>query len=131
MRVIKGKSIIYMLIMLILPSAMAIFAYSGVSKGISDPFYGPMLGLISALISFYAVLVFVYRLYILYLPFALGELEPGSLDEERWKAYTGIWLFFFYPVILPRWIPTPLTGLLYQTLGAKVGVNSFFRRNYL
>jgi hypothetical protein len=126
MRVIKGVAILYFLFILAGPIIAAVKTYVTLRLFFPDPFDSPLWILLTTMGVFYGTLIICYRAFLRWFPFPTGDLEPNSLEETRWKVYMAIWLLFLYPIILPRWIPVPLTGWLYRCLGAKVGANSYF-----
>ncbi|MCM2278593.1 MAG: acyltransferase [Oligoflexia bacterium] len=75
---------------------------------------------------FLALLVLVYRGFLVLFPIPVGEIAVGSREERNWMVYSCFWLFFFNPLLSPLWIPVPLTRLVYLALGCKVGPGSYF-----
>lgn len=129
MRIVKGETIVYFSLLLLIPSCACILFYlltKSILVGYFDIFWLNWFSVGTAIITFYSVLLLVYRVYLKLMPFPMGELNVNSPGEARWKVYITFWLLFLYPLILPRWIPIPLTGVLYRVLGARIGRNSYF-----
>ncbi len=78
------------------------------------------------LVVFIFFVFLVYRILMASFPIPEGDLAEGSRGEFIWMISTLFWLFFFNQLIINHIVPAPLTGLLYRSLGCRVGKNTYF-----
>jgi hypothetical protein len=79
-----------------------------------------------ALFFFFFGVCLIYRLFISFFIFPIGEILPHSKSEFYWMIYTLFWLFFFNPLMNSRILPIPLTRPFYRLLGCRVGEGTYF-----
>ncbi len=82
--------------------------------------------LVAATILFtYLYAFLVYRLFLYFFPLREGTIAEGSRDEFAAQVDTLFYLILFYPLIRTHFLPVPLLRLVYQTLGAHLGSNTY------
>jgi Hexapeptide repeat of succinyl-transferase len=67
----------------------------------------------------------IYRLYLRYFPLRPGEVQEGSSQEFIYHIHVLFFLVFFYPIIRSGFWPAPVMRLIYQSLGARLGPNTY------
>jgi hypothetical protein len=126
MRVVRFNLVVLFYFLISPAIVLAYLSYQYLTLYLSHPFFRYAIAIIGACVCFYSVLLLIYRCFLNYFPFPPGNLEMNSCCENRWMIYVLFWLLFFYPLVLPKWIPVPLTGILYRLFGARIGSMSYF-----
>jgi len=80
---------------------------------------------IAGVIMVYCYTLLIYRLFLMLMPFAAGEIPAGSRAEFSYHVYLLFYLMLFYPVMRSGVVPVPLMRLVYQALGARLGSNTY------
>lgn len=70
---------------------------------------------------FYAMLLIIYRIFIKIWPIPIGEIVEASAAETIYHMYLLFNIIFFFPLMRTRFLPVPLTRILYKLLGARIG----------
>ncbi len=74
---------------------------------------------------FYIYAVIIYRLFLHFLPLRQGDITPGSTQEFVYHVYLLFYLILFYPVMRSGFVPVPLMRIVYLSLGARLGRNTY------
>ncbi len=80
---------------------------------------------IAGVITLYLYLFLVYRIFLWLTPLTEGEITEHSREEFVMHVDTLFYVIFFYPIIRTYFLPTPLMRVIYQALGARLGVNTY------
>ncbi len=75
------------------------------------------------LIEVFAIVA--YRVFLAVSPLPEGDLVEGSRAEAVAQVNTLFYLMLFYPLIRSNVLPVPLLRMLYLSLGAKLGPNTY------
>lgn len=90
----------------------------------SGDFRGLLL-LASAVLISYLYALLIYRIFMAWSPLESGEITADSRQEFIYHVYLLFYLLLFYPVMRSGFVPVPLTRVLYQALGARLGANTY------
>lgn len=80
---------------------------------------------ISLAILIYVYALITFRLFLHLMPLNPGEIEANSRQEFVYHIYLLFFLILFYPVMRSGAVPVPLMRLIYLSLGAKLGENTY------
>jgi hypothetical protein len=80
---------------------------------------------LGAVVLVFGYAVVVYRVFMRAIPLHEGEIAMGSREEFAYHVYILFFLMLFYPVMRSGFLPIPFTGLLYRSLGARLGGNTY------
>lgn len=80
---------------------------------------------LGGLLLLYAYAILTYRIFMAMVPLLSGDISPGSPQEFVYQVHLLFFLMLFYPVMRSGFIPVPIMRLFYQSLGARLGRNSF------
>ncbi len=80
---------------------------------------------ILAIIAYYGYLIVFFRLFLRIFPLPTGYIEKDSRLETIYHIYLLFFIIGFYPLMRSGFLPFPLVRLLYKSLGAQMGDNSF------
>jgi len=75
--------------------------------------------------SLYVYAVLIYRLFLYFYPLQRGEISMGSAEEFIYHVYLLFYLILFYPVMRSGFVPVPLMRIVYLSLGARLGRNTY------
>jgi hypothetical protein len=78
-----------------------------------------------AFVFIYLYAFAVYRLFLHFMPLAEGELAEESQQEFAAQVNILFYLLLFNSLIRTHFLPVPLTRLVYQALGARMGENTY------
>ena len=106
-------------------AALAIVVTKHVVMPWFDADFRGIVAVASAAFFFYFFAITVFRLFQALAPVPAGDIAAGSKDERRAFLYMLHYLLLFNPLIFSRTLPFPLMRLLLQSLGAKMGKNSY------
>src|SRR5687768_11012586 len=82
--------------------------------------------LIAAGIGFlYVYAVIIYRLFLHFFPLQQGEIIVDSTQEFIYHIYLLFYLILFYPIMRSGFVPVPLIRIIYLSLGAHLGRNTY------
>jgi hypothetical protein len=126
MRVIQGPALLYFLCLVALPLALGFWSFLVIERSMLLPGAGGVFNFLTSILVFYTSLIGIYRLYLYKVGFPMGVIPVGSQAERQWMIYILFWLLFFFPVVIPRWIPIPLSGWWFRLLGGNIGPKSYF-----
>ena len=73
----------------------------------------------------YVYAVIIYRLFLHIFPLHQGEIAPGSSQEFIYHIYLLFYLILFYPIMRSGSVPVPLMRVVYLSLGARLGSNTY------
>ncbi len=73
----------------------------------------------------YVYAVIIYRLFMMVMPLHEGEILEKSREEFGYHVYVLFYLILFYPLMRSGVVPIPLIRLLYLSLGARLGDNTY------
>ncbi|HLE00632.1 MAG TPA: DapH/DapD/GlmU-related protein [Bdellovibrionota bacterium] len=81
---------------------------------------------VSVAAVFYLVFMWIaHRAWIFFFPLKEGEIPAGSFQETTWMVYVCFYLMLFYAILMPHWIPIPMSGWVLRRLGSKWPVGSY------
>lgn len=80
---------------------------------------------LTAILLLYLYAILNYRVFLHFFPLRAGEIERASGQEFVYHVYILHYLILFYPVMQSHLLPVPLLRLYYQSLGAKLGANTW------
>ena len=125
MRKIKAAPIIVFTLILSLSLVLAIVTTSSLLSFIPlGDFRG--ISLVAAAVLFlYLYAIIFYRLFLHVMPLKEGGIEEGSREEFGYHVYLLFNLILFFPIIRTKFIPVPLTRIIYLSLGASLGSNTY------
>jgi acetyltransferase-like isoleucine patch superfamily enzyme len=90
-----------------------------------DADFRGLAAVVGAITLFYILAIAVFRLIQAVAPVPAGDIEQGSIGERHAFLYLLHYLLLFNPLIFSRTMPVPLMRLVLQSLGAKMGENSY------
>lgn len=126
MRKIGPAAIIIFLALLSLVLALAIgTAWLGVG---SIPHLGDFRGVAvsaAAIVFLYLYGIVVYRIFLQVMPLREGDITAGSSQEFVYHIYVLFYLILFNSLIRGGIIPIPIMRMIYLTLGARLGNNTY------
>lgn len=67
----------------------------------------------------------VYRVFLSLTPLTTGDLAPDSKEEFAAQVNILFYLIFFNSLIQTHFLPIPMLRLVYLTLGARLGSNTY------
>ena len=125
MRKIKAAPIIVFTLIFSMSMSLAIVTTSSLLSFIP---LGDLRGIIlvsaSALFLYIYAIIF-YRLFLRIVPLKEGYIKEGSREEFGYHVYLLFNLILFFPIIRTKFIPVPLTRIIYLSLGASLGSNTY------
>lgn len=74
---------------------------------------------------FYLACIATCRTYLRAFPLKAGDIASHSADEFHYHVYLLFYLVLFQPLTRSLLVPVPLMRLLYISLGAKLGKNTY------
>jgi acetyltransferase-like isoleucine patch superfamily enzyme len=81
--------------------------------------------ILAAILLTYLFAFAAYRLFLHLFPLLPGDIPPNSRQEFIYHIYLMFFLMLFYPIMRSGVVPLPLLRLVYLTLGAKLGDNTY------
>lgn len=87
--------------------------------------YRPVVVTILSFFTFFISTIFYFRIYLKLFKIQIGYQPIGSQSEMHVNVITLIFITLINPILKSHLIPTPITGVLYRALGAKVGPNTY------
>ncbi len=79
----------------------------------------------SSLAIFFVYSLLFYKIFLYCYPLNDGQIEEGTKEEFCHNVYSLFYLLLFRSIICTRFIPTPMMRIVYLSLGAKLGVNTY------
>jgi acetyltransferase-like isoleucine patch superfamily enzyme len=73
----------------------------------------------------YVYAIVIYRLFLHIFPLRQGEIAPGSSQEFVYHVYLLFYLILFYPIMRSGFVPVPIMRIVYLSLGAHLGRNTY------
>lgn len=73
----------------------------------------------------YVYAIVIYRFFLHYLPLPEGDIAPNSTEEFVYHVYLLFYLILFYPIMRSGFVPVPLMRIVYLSLGARLGRNTY------
>lgn len=73
----------------------------------------------------YIYAIIIYRLFLHIFPLRQGEIAPDSSQEFIYHIYLLFYLILFYPIMRSGFVPVPLMRIVYLSLGAILGRNTY------
>lgn len=125
MRKISKESIMVFSALTLLSISLTFLTYFVVVVNFLGNNFQSVISFLLVLSSFYLYSIVVYRLFFKYLPLGEGEIEEESKEEFLHNIYSLYYLLFFRSLICTRFIPTPIMRMVYLSLGAKLGANTY------
>ena len=125
MRKIKAVPILIFTLILSLSLSLAIVTTSSLLRSIP---LGDLRGIAlvaTAVLFLYVYAIIFYRLFLHVMPLKEGGIEEGSREEFGYHVYLLFNLILFFPIIRTKFIPVPLTRIIYLSLGASLGSNTY------
>jgi acetyltransferase-like isoleucine patch superfamily enzyme len=80
---------------------------------------------ITFIILLYSISILIYRLFLRFFPLKEGQIQPGSKLHFIYHVYLLFYLILFYILTRSKAIPVGLMRLIYLSLGAKLGDNTY------
>ena len=125
MRKISGDSIARFVGLVGIEAGLSVAATRHVVMPLFGPDFRGIAAVISTLLIFYGLAIAAFRFLQRIAPVPVGDIEIGSVAEQRSFLYTLHYLLLFNPLIFSRTMPVPLMRLVLQALGARMGNNSY------
>ncbi len=127
MRKIKIFQILIFSCLFIICAAAAVYTSSTLTALILDANVGykDLCVFFLSILIFYVYIILVFRGFLHLFPLKTGYIERDSKDETIYHIYLLFFIMGFYPLMRSGFLPFPLLRLLYLSLGAKMGDNSF------
>lgn len=76
-------------------------------------------------ILIYTAALVVFRIFLSVCPLQAGDIPGSSQQEFVYHVYLLFYLILFYPILRSGFVPVPIMRLIYQALGAKLGMNTY------
>lgn len=125
MRKIKASQILVFIALLSLAWVLGIGTTWMLFGRVPSGDFRGLLLLASAVLISYLYALLIYRIFMAWSPLESGEITAGSRQEFIYHVYLLFYLLLFYPVMRSGFVPVPLTRVLYQALGARLGANTY------
>jgi acetyltransferase-like isoleucine patch superfamily enzyme len=125
MRKISTGPIIVFLLLFSLALVLAIISTGNLSDFVPRGDFRGLVLVGAVLFLFYVYAMILYRIFIRVMPIKEGYIEEGSREEFGYCVYLLFKLFLFFPIIRTKFVPVPLTRMIYRALGARLGSNSY------
>ena len=125
MRKIKAAPTIVFILIFSMSLSLAIVTTSSLLSFIP---LGDLRGIIlvaAAALFLYIYAIIFYRLFLRIVPLKEGYIEEGSREEFGYHVYLLFNLILFFTIIRTKFIPVPLTRIIYLSLGASLGSNTY------
>ncbi|MCB0390431.1 MAG: hypothetical protein KDD58_04030 [Bdellovibrionales bacterium] len=126
MRRIEGKPVLIFFSMVGLSFLNLLIVYNFIISNFSLIKESEVLTLLFLLAIFVLSMIILYRLLFLFFPLPIGQIKEHSLEETLIMTYQLIIMFIIKPIFQNRFIPVPMTRLIYKILGSKVGYGTYF-----
>ncbi len=81
--------------------------------------------IVLSIVSIYIFSVCAFRIFLRFFPLREGIVEEGSGQEFVYHVYLLFHLILFYQLIRTKLLPVPLLRLVYLSLGARLGSNTY------
>jgi acetyltransferase-like isoleucine patch superfamily enzyme len=79
----------------------------------------------AGIVSLYVYALLTYRIFLWAFPLLPGEIPDGAAQEFVYHVYLLFFLILFYPIMRSGAMPVTLMRLVYLSLGAKLGANTY------
>ncbi len=125
MRKIKGSQIFVFLILFL---TILVLGVGTTRELIGSLPFGDFRGvvlIVASLVFIYLYSFAIYRLFLYLLPLKDGEIAEQSREEFIFHVYLLFYLILFFPLIRSGFLPVPLMRLVYISLGARLGNNTY------
>ncbi|MCW5600945.1 acyltransferase [Nitrosomonas sp.] len=125
MRKIGINEILFFLTLLCTAIGLAIVVAKLLYKALPEgDFRGISITLIF-LFFIYFFAIIIYRVFLYFMPLQIGEIGENTSEEFSYHVYLLFYLILFYPLMRSGVIPVPLMRLIYLSLGASLGRNTY------
>lgn len=128
MRKIKTAPIIIFTLIFSISLSMAIVTTSSLLSFIPLEDFRSISLVAAAVLFLYLYAIIFYRFFLRVMPLKEGKegyIEEGSREEFGYHVYLLFNLILFFPIIRTKFIPVPLTRIIYLSLGATLGSNTY------
>ncbi|MBE9541682.1 MAG: acyltransferase, partial [Proteobacteria bacterium] len=125
MRKIKAAPIIVFSLIFSLSLVLAIVTTCGLLSFIPLGDFRGITLVAAAVLFLYFYSIIFYRLFLRIIPLKEEYIEEGSREEFGYHVYLLFNLILFFPIIRTKFIPVPLTRIIYLSLGASLGSNTY------
>ena len=88
-------------------------------------FKGILLTIATVIITYCLAFIFYRLIFLKFMPLREGEIKEKSHDEFVYHVYLLFFLILFYPIMRSGFFPVPLMRVIYLSLGAKLGENTY------
>lgn len=126
MRKIGPAAIItfFVLLAVVLVMALGTAVYGVGNIPHLDDYRGVAVSVTAVLLTYiYGILV--HRIFLMVMPLHEGDIEAGSSQEFVYHVYVLFYLILFNSLIRGGIIPIPLLRVIYLSLGARLGSNTY------
>lgn len=125
MRKIKAAPIIVFTLIFFMSLALAIVTTGSLLSFIPLGDFRGIILVVAAALFLYIYAIIFYRLFLRIIPLEEEYIEEGSREEFGYHVYLLFNLILFFPIIRTKFIPVPLTRIIYLSLGASLGSNTY------
>jgi len=125
MRKIKAAPIIVFTLIFFMSLSLAIVTTGSLLSFIPLGDLRGIILVVAAALFLYIYAIIFYRLFLRIIPLEEKYIEEGSREEFGYHVYLLFNLILFFPIIRTKFIPVPLTRIIYLSLGASLGSNTY------
>ena len=126
MRKIGPAAIVFFLFFLSLIILLALGSAWLAARHIPHPGnFGAIAVVAAAMLLVYLYAMLVHRIFLLLMPLREGHIAAGSRQEFVYHVYVLFYLIFFNSLLRSGIVPIPVMRLVYLSLGARLGSNTY------
>lgn len=125
MRKISAGPILFFSIIITVVIVLAILSTVALVYFVPLGGYKTLASVIIAIFLVYLYAIAAYRLFLKLFPLLEGPIDEGSRQEFIYQVYLLFFLILFYQLIRTKLIPVPVLRLIYLSLGARLGANTY------
>lgn len=125
MRKIKAAPIIVFTLIFFMSLSLAIVTTGSLLSFIPLRDLRGIILVVAAALFLYVYAIIFYRLFLRIIPLKEEYIEEGSREEFGYHVYLLFNLILFFPIIRTKFIPVPLTRIIYLSLGVSLGSNTY------
>ena len=125
MRKIKAAPIIVFTIIFFMSLSLAIVTTGSLLSFIPLKDLRGIILVVAAALFLYVYAIIFYRLFLRIIPLKEGYIEECPREEFGYHVYLLFNLILFFPIIRTKFIPVLLTRIIYLSLGASLGSNTY------